>query len=108
MSDASMRMTRVIVGIRIRTGENAGKRIYPGTRSQIVLISIRTRALGIGATCAQPGPVAEWRAPKAAPALLERKIHVLQPPLAPLLEPLVVRRAPAHPIKVLGYNRVIG
>ncbi len=104
-----MHVTSVIVRIGIRAGKNAGERIHPGAGAQVVLVTIRTRALGIGASCAQMRPASTRRGTaKAAIVLLQRRERMLQPGLPDLFKATVVSRAAAHSIQILGNDRVVG
>src|ERR1044071_5719681 len=106
MGCAGMIMARVVGRIR---WIGAGKRIYPGARSQAVLTPIQTRSIWIGTshTEMRSSPATGRVATKAASVVFQGKEGVLQPGLADLFEAIIVVRSTAHPIEILRDNGVV-
>ena len=100
-----VRVAGVVQGGRC---EGARKGVYPGARTQAVLVRVLTRYVYISASRAQMGLVlGGTRATKAAHIIYVCCEHMLYPGLAYLLKAIGIGRSAAHSIEILRYDWMI-
>ncbi len=100
----SVDVSRVVPG---RLGEDAGKRVDPGTRTQVVLRRTLTREIGIGAPYAKKVAGPGIGTAKTAVVGWFCAVGMLDPGLANLLKAIGIVRSAAHSIEILRNRRMI-
>lgn len=88
--------------------KSAGKRIHPRAGAEKAVKSIFRCAVRVRAAHAELRGIRPWYAAEITFVILVCAERMLHPGLADLFEAIIIVRSTAHPIEVLGDNRMIG